>query len=947
MPNRLLLADEDPQTLRVLEVSLRGAGFDVTSVTTGAAAWVAMEEELPQVVLAATNLAALDGFELCTRLRARPGGREVAFLLLGDEDSLALRVKSIEAGADDYLLKPPYVQEVVARVRALVQRRDRETFTASARAAEAFTGQLADLSVVDLLQVLADSRRSGIVHLRGARETPATIYFRQGQIVDAEAGRLSGINAISRLFSWSDGSFEVHWKPIRRPNAIGLATPELILEGMKRLDERNRLAGGLPDLNAVFEVNYRVLAERLSEIPDEVNAVLRLFDGSRTLAHVVDDCQLPDPEAMAIAIRLRDEGIIHNVSHPAAETSDRLVVPPRTGRAPSPDDVTVVRRITSLGTGSGPVQQAFAATETAPDHGVSSAETVVGPAPSAPVSFDDVDGVVSPDNHAKTDPGLGQPLALPDPDPGGLSPDRAVIPMDDVPSARPAQSADGAEVTAPNADPASTELPPGHAESPFAGAEPLPAGVGLDADPSTLQTQRGLGPFPELFQSQATSNGEAASLPAGSFDADDAQATRPIELEPAPAAPGVAPSVASLDAPEPSVTSLDAPEPSVTSLDAPEPSPAAELPGPDPDSLRPPVTASGEKPVPVTLAEGELSDKEARDELGVSSGGRGLRIVAVLAVAGALAAVMIHKLRSGPVASTASPAASAPGTASGAGEPSPPPALADNQPAPTPSSGGDIGAPGTPSAAPEGVKPGAAMAGKGTAVPAAADGGEGASPSATAPVGPDVAAAPTGVALGTEKSGAGSAGKPAATGERPAGNTAPAENAVAGPVPARPAAPGSAAPEPPSGKAAPLVPAVSATGLGHAASPEKPGTASATAPASFARTLATCRSQFLHDRIREAAATCAAALEANPNSADALTMMAHVELNRGHLGRANELAQRSIAIDPNQADAYVIIGGVHQDSGRNAQAKVSYRRYLQLAPHGRYADEVRSIVGSL
>ena len=136
MPNRLLLADEDPKTSRVLEVSLRGAGFEVTTVTTGAAAWVAIEEQLPQVVLAATDLAALDGFELCTRVRARPGGRDVGFILLGGDDSLAHRIRSIEVGADDYLLKPPYVQEVVARVKALVQRRDRESFSSSARAAE-------------------------------------------------------------------------------------------------------------------------------------------------------------------------------------------------------------------------------------------------------------------------------------------------------------------------------------------------------------------------------------------------------------------------------------------------------------------------------------------------------------------------------------------------------------------------------------------------------------------------------------------------------------------------------------------------------------------------------------------------------------------------------------------------------------------------------------------
>lgn len=879
MPNRLLLADEDAKTLRVLEVNLRGAGFDVTSVTTGAAAWVTIDQELPQVILAATTLAALDGFELCSRVRARQGGADVAFLLLGDDDTLALRIKSIEAGADDYLLKPLYVQEVVARVRALVQRRDRETFTASARAAEAFAGQLSDLSVVDLLQVIADSRRAGIVHLRGAREVPATIYFRQGQVVDAEVGRLSGINAISRLFSWTTGSFEVQWKPIRRPNAIGLSTPDLVLEGMKRLDERNRLAGGLPDLDGVFEVNYRVLAERLSEIPDEVNAVLRLFDGSRTLAHVVEDCQLPDPEAMAIAIRLRDEGIIHNVSRPGASAgSGALIVPPRpAGRAPSADDVTVVRRITSQGTGSGPVQQSYASA-TAARAAVSapSAETVVAPMPAEPGSFDEVDGVIPSENHAKTDPGLGKPLALSDLDPSGRSPEHAAA--DAVPAARVA--APGAEVTAPNAaappaaawpedQHASTEsLPSVEPEAPDGDLAELAAG--LDADPSSLRTQRGIGPFPDLFQPQAAA--APASGPGAPAAADPSETTRPIELEAASSANGVMSAATDLDGPaEPSPAAVPAGAAGPTVAQAPAAAPRA---------------------MPVDFVDDELSEKEALDELGVSGWKRGVRLIVGLAVAGALTAVVVHKLHRSPAAPLA-PSASAERTAAPAQVPVEPATAVPSPPA-------EKAAPTAPSP---------------TAEKASGEGQAQAAPSAPA----------------AENRGADQAALAKGDSDKPGSAEKSALAGVAPPVPAAPPVAGS-----PDHAGAPADKAVAA------AAPTRP------APAvDFTRQLATCRSQFLRDRIREAATTCAAALEANPGSADALTMMAHVELNRGHLGRANDLAQKSIGIDPNQADAYVIIGGVHQDSGRNPQAKVAYRRYLQLAPHGRYADEVRSIVGSL
>jgi hypothetical protein len=684
--------------------------------------------------------------------------------------------------------------------------------------------------------------------------------------VDAEVGRLSGLNAISRLFSWTEGTFEVHWKSIRRPDGIGLATPELVLEGMKRVDQRNRLAGGLPDMNGVFEVNYRVLAERLSDIPDEVNAVLRLFDGSRTLAHVVEDCQLPDAEAMAIAIRLRDEGIIHNVSRRDGDRAPPLAVPPgRPNAPPVEEDVTVVRRITSLGLGSGPVQQAF--TATVGDRAAPSAETVVMRSP-----FDDVDGIVSPANHAKTDPGLGNALDrldldLPSHPPEGPSNDPEPAPIDGAAAPRDAEDTAPYDPSGPN--------------------EPAPQSEGLEMDVSSLQTQRGLGPFPDLLSTL----GEAGALSVSEAQpeippATDSDAAPAIDDGAAPAASpeGVSDAGAQLEG-RPSMERMEAP-----SLAGAESRPREGAPEPD-EGAR--LDAVAEKP----------NAEEDLDDLEVPGRKRGARVFAVLAVAAVVGAFAIYKLRGGrgAVVTQSPPVERAAGPAAPAAPGPPPPE--QGPPAPV--------AVAAPPAA-EKTAPASA--------PAAENSGEAA---ATASQRPAVRADDSAATAGAEKAAAAEA---RGSGEKTV--AARAEPAAA---------------EPRHGGAAPEKPAAAAVNAG---SPGIPA-ASSTPPLDFPHQLATCRTQFLRSRYRDAAASCAAALEANPSSADALTMMAHVELNRGRLGRANELAQKAIAIDPNQADAYVIIGGVHQDSGRNAEAKVAYRRYLQLAPHGRYADELRSIVGSL
>jgi tetratricopeptide (TPR) repeat protein len=187
---------------------------------------------------------------------------------------------------------------------------------------------------------------------------------------------------------------------------------------------------------------------------------------------------------------------------------------------------------------------------------------------------------------------------------------------------------------------------------------------------------------------------------------------------------------------------------------------------------------------------------------------------------------------------------------------------------------------------------------------------------------------------------------PGAAAEHPAADSLPALAALpaAAKSPVRPSGPARAL-------AAPSAAAPPSRAVARGQAPV-PAAGSSTAPAEtrvldFPRQLADCRGFVSRSRFREAAGACAAAAQANPGSAEALTLLAHVELNRGRMARASALAQKAVAIDPDQADAYVIIGGVDQDSGRNHEAKAAYTRYLQLAPQGRYAGELRSILGSL
>ncbi|MFN7131268.1 MAG: response regulator, partial [Myxococcales bacterium] len=304
----LLLVDGDPKSLRVMEVSLKKAGFSVTTAVNGKDAWEKCEISPPDLVISDTKMPELDGFELCQRIKADERFKGIPFIFLTSQKSVEYKVKGLELGVEDYLTKPIYIKEIVTRVKILLAKREKEKEDRK-EGGKGFSGNLADMGVVDLVQTIELGRKSGAMHLH-YNGKDGHIYFREGKIVDAEVGRLHGENAFYRLLNASEGTFELEFGAQERSDRIEISTQGLLMEGMRRIDEWGRMLEQLPPLETVFEIDYHQLAERLAEIPDEINGILRLFDGKRALERVVDDSDFEDLAALGIISKLYFEGLI-------------------------------------------------------------------------------------------------------------------------------------------------------------------------------------------------------------------------------------------------------------------------------------------------------------------------------------------------------------------------------------------------------------------------------------------------------------------------------------------------------------------------------------------------------------------------------------------------------------------------------------------------------------
>ncbi|MBI3174179.1 MAG: response regulator transcription factor [Chloroflexi bacterium] len=119
MNERILIIEDDQAILKLLQRSLAYEGYTVDTATDGRTGLILARDHNPDLVILDWMLPGMDGLEVCHRLRT---GGSLPILMLTAKDTVQDRVQGLDAGADDYIVKPFNLDEVLARIRALLRR---------------------------------------------------------------------------------------------------------------------------------------------------------------------------------------------------------------------------------------------------------------------------------------------------------------------------------------------------------------------------------------------------------------------------------------------------------------------------------------------------------------------------------------------------------------------------------------------------------------------------------------------------------------------------------------------------------------------------------------------------------------------------------------------------------------------------------------------------------
>ncbi|MDY6875549.1 MAG: response regulator [Chloroflexota bacterium] len=268
---RILVVDDEPSIAELCAKMLKPSGFEVQGVTDGAEAIALYKSRDFDLALVDLHMPGVSGLQVLATIKEYdPSAAVVIFTAYGTKESA---VTALRLGACEFLEKPLSTKTLVATVRRILER----------EGGPSVQGNLHSLSLPSIIQINCTERNQAHLRLR-RRGQEGSIFFADGNIVHAASGSQVGEETVYELLTWEYGDFELEMGVPPPEQTITTNWSGLLLEGMRRIDERTAKWKGLDELEKQEEINEMakldsLLKEMASEIPGFIAAGISGMDG--------------------------------------------------------------------------------------------------------------------------------------------------------------------------------------------------------------------------------------------------------------------------------------------------------------------------------------------------------------------------------------------------------------------------------------------------------------------------------------------------------------------------------------------------------------------------------------------------------------------------------------------------------------------------------------------
>ncbi len=274
---KILLLEGDRREQEHLRKAFQNEGYDIFYCEAAKTAFNYLREETPDIIISTLFLPDLSGWELFREIKKDPKKATLPFILIGKREEVGDKIQAYRLGVEEIFYKPIDPKELISAVNSILQkRREQEEHIPALEEGikgeqlsveEGITGRLKDMELVDIIQVLNMGKKTALIYLTDDNKE-GKVFLMNGEIVHAKSGDRTGEEAIYHLLTWRDGDFHIEPDATSPDLSIETSVENLLLEGMRRIDEEARDSDGKGEKKSLTEEDaesFRVI-QKLVEL---------------------------------------------------------------------------------------------------------------------------------------------------------------------------------------------------------------------------------------------------------------------------------------------------------------------------------------------------------------------------------------------------------------------------------------------------------------------------------------------------------------------------------------------------------------------------------------------------------------------------------------------------------------------------------------------------------
>ncbi len=239
---KIFIIDDDESVIEVLSEYLAFSDFQVYSNTDPKKALEDVSVIKPDVILCDINMPGMTGLDVLKKIREDKNLSDIIFILLTSLDKVDIKVKGLEAGADDYITKPFSKTEVLARIRTIIRR--------ARSSSDTLKGDLTTLTLEEVLQIFDINKKSGIIRFE---EIDGEVQIKDGSFTLIRFGDIYDFDALIRLLLHNYGGFRITFVNKNLDGSPKATVSDYLFSAVTYLDELRK------NLSPDFKETDRIL----------------------------------------------------------------------------------------------------------------------------------------------------------------------------------------------------------------------------------------------------------------------------------------------------------------------------------------------------------------------------------------------------------------------------------------------------------------------------------------------------------------------------------------------------------------------------------------------------------------------------------------------------------------------------------------------------------------